>query len=71
MRKIYPFKEEFKKLPEIKIMIRTSNRYKDNINQQIKVDLNHKKLRSKEELNIVIERQSQVFLEIINHKRKK
>jgi hypothetical protein len=43
MRKICLFKDEFKKLPEIKIMIRVSNRYKDDINQQIKVDLNQKK----------------------------
>ena len=71
MRKICLFNDEFKKLPEIKIMMRASNRYKDDINQQIKVNLNHKKLRSKEELNIEIKRQSSIFLEIINHKRKK
>jgi len=71
MRKIFLFKEKFKRLPEIKIMIRASNRYKDDINQQIKVDLNHKKLRSKEELDIEIKRQSPIFLEIINHKRNK
>lgn len=71
MRKICLFKDEFKKLPEIKIMMRASNRYKDDINQQIKVNLNHKKLRSKEELYIEIERQSPIFLEIINHKRNK
>ena len=71
MRKICLFKDEFKKLPEIKIMIRASNRYKDDINQQIKVGLNHKKLRSKEELDIEIKRQSQIFLEIINDKRNK
>ncbi len=71
MKKICLFKNEFKKLPEIKIMIRASNRYKDDINQQIRIDLNHKKLRSKEELGIEIKRQSSVFLEIINHKRNK
>ena len=71
MRKICLFKDEFKKLPEIKIMIRASNRYIEDINQQIKVDLNHKKLRSKEELDIEIQRQSPIFLEIINHKRNK
>jgi len=71
MRKICLFKDEFKKLPEIKIMIRASNRYKDDINQQIKVNLNHTKLRSKVELDIEIKRQSSTFLEIINHKRNK
>ena len=69
MRKICLFKDEFKKLPEIKIMMRASNRYKDDINQQIKINLSHKRLRSKEELDIEIKRQSPIFLEIINHKR--
>ena len=71
MRKICLFKDEFKKLPEIKIMIRASSRYKDDINQEIRVDLSHKKLRVKEELDIEINRQSSIFLEIINHKRNK
>jgi hypothetical protein len=69
MRKICLFKDEFKKLPEIKIMMRASNRYKDDINQQIKINLSHKKFRAKEELDIEIKRQSPVFLEIINRKR--
>lgn len=71
MRKICLFKDEFKELPEIKIMIRASSRYKDDINQEIRVDLSHKKLRVKEELDIEINRQSSIFLEIINHKRNK
>ena len=71
IKKICQFKNKFKKLPEIKIMIIASNRYKDDINQQIKVDLNHGKLRSKEEVNIEIKRQLPIFLEIINHKRNK
>ncbi|MCJ8345691.1 cadherin repeat domain-containing protein, partial [bacterium] len=44
-------------------------RYKGDIYQQIKVNLNHGKLRSKEELKIEIKRQTPIFLEIINHKR--
>ena len=71
MRKIYQFKNKFKKLPEIKIMIRASDIYKDDINQQIKVNLNNGKLRSKDELNIEIKRQLPIFLEIINYKRNK
>jgi hypothetical protein len=71
MKKIYQFKNQFRKLPEIKIMIRASDRYKDDINQQIKVNLSHGKLCSKEELDIEIKRQLPVFLETINHKRNK
>jgi len=69
MKKILQFKNRYKKLPEIKIMIRASDRYKEDINQQIKVNLSQKKLRSKEEVDIEIKRQSSVFLEIINKKR--
>ena len=70
IKKICQFKNKFNKLPEIKIVIRTSDKYKDDINQQIKVDLNHGKLRLKKELDIEIKRQLPIFLEIINHKRK-
>ena len=70
IKKICQFKNKFKKLPKIKIMIRASDRYKDDIYQQIKVNLSHEKLRSKEELEIEIKRQLPIFLEIINYKRK-
>ena len=43
MKKTSLFKNKFNKLPEIKIMIRASDRYKDDINQQIKVNINQKK----------------------------
>jgi len=69
MKKICQFRNKFGKLPEIKIMIRASDRYKDDINQQIKVNLSHEKLRSKKELDVEIKRQLPIFLEIINHKR--
>jgi len=52
-------------------MIRASDRYKDDIHQQIKVNLSHGKLCQKEELVIEIKRQLPIFLEIINHKRNK
>ena len=71
IKKICQFKNEFGKLPKIKIMIMASDRYKDDPCQQIKVDLNHEKLGSKEELKIEIKRQLPIFLEIINHKRSK
>ena len=70
IKKICQFKNKFGKLPEIKIMIRASDRYKDDIYQQIKVNLKQTKIRSKEELEIEIRRQLPVYLEIINHKRK-
>ena len=70
MNEICNFQKKFKKLPDVKIMIRASDRYKDDINQEIQVPLTNKKLRSKEELNVEIKRQLPVFLEIINHKRR-
>lgn len=69
MKKICQFRNKFQTLPKIKIMIRATDRYKDDINQQIKVNLSNGKLRDKEELNVEIKRQTPVFLEIINHKR--
>lgn len=70
MKKICQFKNELEKIPEIKIMIRTTDRYKDDICQQIKINLSNERLRSKAELNIEIKRQLPIFLEITNHKRK-
>jgi len=71
IKKICQLKKKSGKLPEIKIMIRASDRYKDDINQQIKVSLSNEKLRSKKELDIEIKRQLPIFLEIINYKRSK
>lgn len=67
--KIFDFKKKFGKLPQIKIMIRAKDRYKDDVNQQIKINLSNEKLRSKKELQIEIKRQMPIFLEIINSKR--
>ena len=69
MKKVILFKKNFGKLPEIKIMIRASDRFKDDVFQQIVVGLSNQKLRSKDELEVEIKRQLPVFLEIINHKR--
>lgn len=60
-----------KKIPKIKIMIRAKERYHNDPNQEIIVNLNGEKLRSKEELQIEIKRQMPIFLEIINYKRSK
>ena len=71
IRKICQLKNESQKIPIIKIMIRASDRYKEDVNQQIQVNLNQGKLRSKDDLDIEIKRQLPIFLEIINHKRNK
>jgi len=70
MNDICNFRNKFKKIPDVRIMIRASNRYKNDINQEIKVPLSNEKLRSKDELEIEIKRQLPIFLEIINHKRR-
>lgn len=70
MNDICNFRNKFKKIPDVRIMIRASNRYKDDINQEIKVPLSNEKLRSKDELEIEIKRQLPIFLEVINHKRR-
>ena len=71
IQKACEFQNKFKRLPKIKIMISASDRYEDDINQQIKVNLSHEKLRSREELNIEVRRQLPIFLEVINYKRRK
>ncbi len=69
MKKICQFKNKNESLPKIKIMIRAIERYKNDFNQEIKIDLRNGKIISKEQLNIEIKRQTPVFLEIINVKR--
>ena len=71
IKNICDFKSKSGRIPEIKIMMRASDRYKDDINQQINVRLNDKKICSKEELGIEVKRQIPIFLEIINYKRSK
>ncbi len=71
MDKILQFKNKTQSLPQIKIMIRAADRYKNDFNQEIKINLTNGKIISKEELDIEIKRQSPGFLEIINVKRKK
>jgi hypothetical protein len=69
MNKICQFKNENESLPEIKIMIRATERYKNDFNQEIKIDLRNGKIISKEQLDIEIKRQTPIFLETINTKR--
>ena len=70
MNKICQFKNENESLPKIKIMIRAIERYKNDFNQEIKIDLRNGKIISKEQLDIEIKRQTPIFLETINAKRK-
>ncbi len=58
-----------KSLPKIKIMIRATERYKNDVYQEIKIDLKNGKIISREQLDIEIKRQIPIFLEIINAKR--
>ena len=69
MNKICQFKNKNESLPEIKIMIRATERYKNDFNQEIKIDLKNGRIISKNQLDIEIKRQTQIFLEIINVKR--
>jgi len=71
IKKISCFFKEYKHLPEITIKIRANPRYKDDDVQAIQVELSKGKIRSKEELQIEMKRQTPIFLEIINQKRKK
>ena len=69
MNKICQFKNENESLPKIKIMIRATERYKNDFNQEIKIDLRNGKIISKEQLDIEIKIQTPIFLETINTKR--
>jgi len=70
IKKITYFFKENKHLPKINIKIVANQRYKDDVFQLIQVGLTNGKIRSTEELKIEIKRQTPVFLEIINQKRK-
>ncbi len=65
------FFKKYNFLPKITIKIRASPRYQNDVFQLIQVGLTNRKIRSKEELQIEIKRQTPTFLEIINQKRKK
>ena len=64
------FYEKTGDLPKIKIKIISDKRYKDDISQEILVDLSKGKIRSKDQLELEIKRQIPIFLELINNKRK-
>ena len=69
MNEICQFKNKNESLPEIKIRIRAVDRYKNDFNQEIKIDLKNGKIISKDQVDIEIKRQTQIFLKVINAKR--
>ena len=69
MNEICQFKNKNESLPKIKIRIRAIDRYKNDFNQEIKIDLKNGKIMSKEQVDIEIKRQTQIFLKVINAKR--
>ena len=71
MDKICQIKNKNQTLPQIKIMIRATDRYKNDFNQEIKIKLKNGKIISREELDIEMKRQTPRFLEMINTKRQK
>ena len=71
IKEIIYFFKQYNHLPKITMKIQANQRYKDDVFQLIQVVLTNGKIRSKEELKIEIKRQTPVFLEIINQKRKK
>jgi len=64
------FFKKFNHLPEIIIRLRAEPRFEDDVFQSITVGLKDGKIRSREELEIEVNRQRPFFLEIINQKRK-
>jgi len=70
IKKVLDFFVEYEDIPKITIKILSNQRYKDDIVQEIQVDLTKGKIRSKETLQIEINRQATTFLEIVNKKRK-
>ena len=69
MNEICQFKSKNDSLPEIKIRIRAVDRYKNDFNQEIKIYLKNGKIISKDQVDIEIKRQTQIFLKVINAKR--
>jgi hypothetical protein len=70
IKKITCFFKENNYLPKINIKLAANQRYKEDVFQLVQVVLTNGKIRSNEELKIEIKRQTPIFLEIINQKRK-
>ena len=70
INEIICFFKKYNFLPKITIKIRAEQRYQNDVFQLIQVGLTNRKIRSKQELQTEIKRQTPIFLEIINQKRK-
>ena len=70
IKNVISFYKKTKHLPKITIRIISNQKYKDDISQEISVGLKKGRIRSKEELQIEINKQIPIFLKIINQKRK-
>jgi len=69
IKKVLEFFTKHGELPKITIKMLVNQRYADDINQEIHVELTNGKIRSKEHLQLEIKRQIPMFLELINQKR--
>ena len=71
IKEIICFLNEYHFLPKIIVKMKPDQIYEDDVFQLIKVGLTKGKIKSKEDLEIEIKRQTPVYLELINQKRKK
>lgn len=69
MQRITEFHGRHKRLPAVKVMIRAKDRYENDVFLDVPAGLSGGRLRSREELQVDVNRQVPVFLEVINHKR--
>lgn len=70
MRQLCILKRQERQLPKLKIMLRPKERFKDDVFQEINPRLSNGRLASKDELKTEVSRQSSVYFDIINHKRR-
>jgi len=70
IKKMHDFFYKYSDLPKISIKILANQKYRDDIVQQINIDLTKGKIRSKNSLKIEIRKHLPIFLELINRKRK-
>jgi hypothetical protein len=70
IKKIISHFKENNVIPKITIKLMSEEKYENDVVHEIKVKLKEGKLRSKEELQIEVKRNTPIFLELINKKRK-
>jgi hypothetical protein len=70
IKEIISYFKENNSIPKITIKLLSEQRYEQDPVQEVKAELKGEKLRSKEALGLQIKRQTPLFLELINKKRK-